>query len=121
MKRSELKNEIGTYRLTPDNWGDNCIMIDEDAVCQAYADAADVEVSEYDPDGDENNRPDSVVVWSDSNGNFYAVLVPFTTRNGVTHNDGLYMKCQNPDEAIDGGACLYETKWGSFDDECEEL
>jgi hypothetical protein len=117
MKRSELKNEIGAYRLTPDSWGDNCIMIDEDAVCQASADAAGVDVSEYDPDGYDNNRPDSVVVWTDANGKFYAVMVPFTNRQKETFNDNLYRACQNPGEATDGGALLYGQTWKSFEDD----
>jgi hypothetical protein len=117
MKHSDLKTEIGTYRLTPDSWGDNCIMVDEDAVCAAYAEAAGVDPSEYDPDGDENNRPGSVVVWMGFDGKYYAVLVPFKTSDGAIHNDGLYMQCQNPDDAVDGAAVLYNTRWLSLDEE----
>lgn len=42
MKRSELKNEVLTgIRITPDNWGESYLMINEENACAAVADCFD--------------------------------------------------------------------------------
>jgi len=123
MKRSELIMTGEIYRLTPYNWGETSIMIDEDAVAQCYADAAGVSVDEFDPDGDQNNKPESVEIATDGDGNFYAILEPFEKtswghKTGEMCNENMYMKCQDPSEVDDDGAVLlYSNKWQIFDED----
>lgn len=117
MKRSELKLTGEKYRLTPDSWGENFIMVDEDEIQRETAEAFSLPVDECDPDADPNNRPDSVEIATDAVGNFYAILVPFTTSDGRVHNDNMYRPCDDPTNATRGSASLYGNTWEIFDEE----
>ena len=122
MKRSELKLTGETYRLTPTSWGDTCIMVDEDAAAEATAEAFGLE--SCDPDDDPNDKPESVEIATDAEGNYYAVLVPTVVRSSYgkeTINENLYRPCQNPAEVDQyGTVCIYGRTWDRFDDEDEQ-
>jgi hypothetical protein len=115
MKRSELKMTGETYRMTPANWGDSAIMIDEDAASEAMAECFG---EPCDPDSDESNKPENVEIAIDTDGNFFAILEPYWDRQSKQwHNENLYLKCQNPADAANGTAEIYWQKWEMFDDE----
>lgn len=118
MKRSDLTLTNENYRLTPDVWGDNCIMIDEDLVIEKFAEGfgESIEAMEEILD-DPNTKPDSVEIATDDDGNYYIILEPFRSNDGKWHNTDLYRPCQNPENAIDGAAEIYSNKWEHFDDE----
>lgn len=116
MKRSELTMTGESYRLTPANWGETYIMVDEDAVSEMMAETFG---EECDPDSDPNNKPQTVEIATDADGNFYAILEPYQDRRSKRwYNENLYMRCQNPAEyGEDGAAEIYGQIWDTFDDE----
>ena len=105
MKRSELNTTGDFYNLTPDSWGEQYIMIDEDMAVEG------IKISF----GDESmsllgESLEKVEIFHDKNEEqFYAVM------SGI--NDGLFMECSNPSESDDGFAELGSYKWDTFDDE----
>ena len=117
MKRSELKMTGDIYRLTPDNWGDTSIMVDEDECIESTADAFSISVDECDPDDPENGELVKVEIATDSNGDFYAVHQPQFLRGGRVINDDIFRKCQNPEDATQGIALLYGNFWEHFEEE----
>jgi len=113
MKRSELKMTGDTFRLTPAKWGETCIMVDEDAVSEAMTESFG---EPCDPDDDDFDKPETVEIATDTDGNFYAILEPYRSRDGIWHNENMFRKCQNPADASDGAAELYDRTWDTFDD-----
>ncbi len=121
MKRSEL-TIIGEYRLTPDNWGDTSVMIDEDAVIEATADAFGINVDECDPDADPNNKPETVDLAVDVNGNHYVILRPFPAiswghKTGEMYNENMYRPCEKLSDVSQGSLAIFGNSWQIFDDE----
>jgi hypothetical protein len=120
MKKSELTLTGETYRLTPDSWGDTNIMVDEDAVIAATADAFNIPVDECDPDADENDKPDTCEIATDAEGNFFAII-----QNKIVLGYGKYedvemaRPCENPADATFGAALVFG-RWEQFDDEDDE-
>ena len=122
MKRSELTMTGETYRMTPYKWGEQSIMVDEDAVAKSTAEAFEIPVEQCDPDSDPNDRPESVDIARDAEGNYYAILHPYEKtswghKTGEMANENMYKLCQNPAEAVHGSAELYGMSWEIFDDE----
>lgn len=115
MKRSELTTTGKTYRLTPDNWGDNSIMVDETAAITFMEKSLGCPC---DPDADENNKPETVEIFTNSDGNLFAILEPFT-RNGETHNNNMFKPCDDPALADNGLAGIYGSFWLIFEEEEE--
>ena len=120
MKRSELTMTGETYRLTPANWGETYIMVDEDAVSKMMSETFG---EECDPDDDPNNKPETVEIATDGQGNFYAILEPYEAtswgrKTGEVFNENMFRKCQNPAETGDDGTAeIYGQTWDIFDDE----
>lgn len=120
MKRSELKLTGETYNLTPANWGDEAIIVDEDAAVAAMAECFGVEEEDVD-----TNYSDEVEIATDDEGNFYAILVPYEGtswghKTGEVFNQNMYRKCQNPDDANCGTIEIYGQTWETFDGEDDE-
>ena len=53
---------VGNYRLTPDTWGQSCVMLNEGLAAQCLAAQSGEPVESYDPDADQNDRPTPVVL-----------------------------------------------------------
>ena len=120
MKKSELTLTGETYRLTPDNWGDSSIMVDENAISESTANVFDIDISECDPN--ENGKLDSVDIAIDKDGKFYALLHPYEAtswghKTGIMHNENMYRECANPANTTFGAASLYGDTWEIFDEE----
>lgn len=108
MRKSVLKI-IGDYRLSPDVWGDQYIMIDE-ADCSAdLAEVFEIPVEECDPDGYENSHPEHVQLAVDSKGNYFAL--------GTGSNDGTFRPCEALSDVRQGSIGFTSCSWETFDDE----
>lgn len=120
MKRSELKFTGEQFDLTPDSYGETAIITDEILACVEIAQLFGID--EY--DFDDESRRDEVELATDSDGNYYAVLVPFEQtswghRTGIWNNKNLFKKCANPSDAKNGLLEISSGKWEMFDDESE--
>jgi hypothetical protein len=118
MKRSELKFTGDTYDLTPDTWGEEYIIVDEDTAVKAMIESFGEDFE------DDAKRSETVEIAVDNEGTFYAVLEPYEGtswghKTGEWHNENMYRKCQNPDTVSDGLCAIYG-KWDIFDDEEQE-
>lgn len=110
MKRSELK-DIGSYRLTPDSWGDPSVMIDEEAAAQSVAVAFNLEF--VDPDEDENDRPEEVEL-AVRDGEFFVISA--ASLRGGRKTVGLFRPCEDPAQVKAGTIFLFG-KWEEFEEE----
>ena len=119
MKRSELKLTGELYRLTPPQWGEETIMIDEDKIAEEMQKCFDLETV---PDPEENGKLETIEL-AIADGKYYAVLEPSEEtygghKTGVIYNQNMYRECENPADAVNGAICIYGC-WKIFDDEEE--
>jgi hypothetical protein len=122
LKRSELVNKLGNYRLSPSNFGNTCIMINEEEYEEAVADSFDMEPGEVDVDSDPNDRPQDVEIWEDAEGNCYGVVEEHTSPGygrPPKKTGEKYLECDHPNDATYGGL-LFDGRLKSFDDEDED-
>ena len=108
MKKSELKI-IGDYRLSPDAWGDQYIMIDEQECSAELAEVFKIPVEQCDPDRHENSHPEHVQLAVDSNGNHFVL--------GTGANDGAFRPCESLSDARRGSIGFTSCSWEKFDEE----
>ena len=115
MKRSELTSTGESYRVL-NTRETEMIMTDEDEVVRHMREGYDTEDEEYNFD---KSDIDEVEIFTDRQGQFYAILEPFTDSHGC-HNENHYKRCENPTDAYDGSFLYLEQHWNIFEDEDEE-
>lgn len=108
MKRSDLTMTGQSFNLSPDEWGEKSIILDNAAYLAEIRECFD------DSEIEEPENLQAVEIATDREGNFFAVLVPETTRQGVI-NDDLFASCGNPNE--EGAGCWLAFRWEHFEDE----
>lgn len=124
MKRSELKNRVqSNAKLSPDYWGNTCVIIDETLACEAMVQCG----MERDDEGTLMTADDFLDQLSNDsqgdvdifefNGDYFAVEIsPQRAIGGGRYEerDPLYIQCDDP-ESVSYGSVLTYGVWKSFD------